>query len=93
MSNSVNIIPSALDAAHLKEKAKSGDHKKVGQDQFLQLMITQLKNQDPSVHVAARRRYRGLNIRRLFGGEEQGRNFNPRAFYVTFKRARLPEKP
>ncbi len=48
MANSINILPSALDAARLKEKAATGDHKKVGQDAFLQLMITQLKNQDPS---------------------------------------------
>lgn len=47
MDNPFSIIPTGLDAARLKDKAKTGERDKVGQDAFLELMITQLKNQDP----------------------------------------------
>ena len=47
MDNPLSVLPSGLEAARLKESAKTGPRDKVGQDQFLELMITQLKNQDP----------------------------------------------
>jgi flagellar basal-body rod modification protein FlgD len=47
MDNPLSVLPSGLDAARLNERAATGARDKVGQDQFLELMITQLKNQDP----------------------------------------------
>ncbi len=47
MDNPLSVLPASLDATRLKERATVGERDKVGQDQFLELMITQLKNQDP----------------------------------------------
>jgi flagellar basal-body rod modification protein FlgD len=47
MSNPISLIPTGLEAARLKDKATTGERDKVGQEAFLELMITQLKNQDP----------------------------------------------
>ena len=47
MDNPINLIPASLDAQRLQAAAPSHDKNKVSQDQFLKLMIAQLKNQDP----------------------------------------------
>ncbi len=47
MDNPIGILPTGLDAARLQDRAKTGERDKVGQEAFLELMITQLKNQDP----------------------------------------------
>ena len=47
MDNPFSILPTGLDATRLKEKAASTERDKVSQEAFLELMVTQLKNQDP----------------------------------------------
>lgn len=47
MDNPLSVLPTGLDAARLKDKAASGERDKVSQEAFLELMVTQLKNQDP----------------------------------------------
>lgn len=47
MDNPFSILPTGLDATRLKEKAAGGERDKVSQEAFLELMVTQLKNQDP----------------------------------------------
>ena len=41
------ILPSALDEYKIKETAAARDPNTLGQQQFFELMVTQLKNQDP----------------------------------------------
>ena len=48
MDKPVSLIPGVLDAQRLKDRAATHDRTKVNQDQFLELMLTQLKNQDPT---------------------------------------------
>ena len=48
MDKPVSLIPTVLDAQRLKDRTATHDRTKVNQDQFLKLMLTQLKNQDPS---------------------------------------------
>jgi flagellar basal-body rod modification protein FlgD len=47
MDKPISNIPAGLDAARLKDKPKNGERDKVGQEAFLELMITQLKHQEP----------------------------------------------
>jgi flagellar basal-body rod modification protein FlgD len=47
MDNPFSILPASLDAARLQNSTSNTDRGKVSQDAFLELMITQLKNQDP----------------------------------------------
>lgn len=49
MSNTSAILPAGLDQYSIAErdKDKSADSASLGQQQFLNLMVTQLKNQDP----------------------------------------------
>ncbi len=47
MENPLGVLPTGLDAARLKDRVPAGARDKVGQEQFMELMITQLKNQDP----------------------------------------------
>ena len=48
MDTPISPIPASLDAQRLKDRATTHDRTKVNQDQFLELMLAQLKNQDPS---------------------------------------------
>jgi flagellar basal-body rod modification protein FlgD len=47
MDNPLSVLPTGLDAARLKERGAAGERDQVSQEAFLELMITQLKNQDP----------------------------------------------
>ena len=48
MDKPVSLTPTVLDAQRLKDRTATHDRTRVNQDQFLELMLTQLKNQDPS---------------------------------------------
>jgi flagellar basal-body rod modification protein FlgD len=47
MDNSSAILPAALDQYRLREDAAKAGKNELGQQQFLDLMVTQLKHQDP----------------------------------------------
>ncbi len=47
MTTTSGILPPGLDIASVTSREKRQDTKKLGQDAFMELMITQLKNQDP----------------------------------------------
>ncbi|MGR8919825.1 MAG: flagellar hook assembly protein FlgD [Gammaproteobacteria bacterium] len=49
MDKTSNILPASLDGLNIQEKqaARKPDANALGQEQFLELMVTQLENQDP----------------------------------------------
>lgn len=47
MTGTSGVLPPGLDIASVASREKAEDKKKLGQDAFMELMITQLKNQDP----------------------------------------------
>ncbi len=47
MSDSISGLPSSLQGLELKQTEKAGSSNGLEQDQFLELMMAQLKNQDP----------------------------------------------